>query len=196
MALSVSLNMGGYDAATRDMLELDVAFTIQSNPVQFSHGESVTCNGVALPGYGTNFDLKVPSEVFSGKLVTCTYAAGKTSATFSFTCPLAPAIFAPQEHAKVPHSKQTAISYRISQDQPFYLIAIGPGPTTGTITKAWTPTGTSQPNPAILNTSAFQPGVGDIALTQFITLSDLRSPDFRLVQSVGNAEYEIEVTWV
>ncbi len=160
---------------------------------QFTAGESVSCNGMALSGSGTNFYLQVPAEVLSGKLITCIYTSGKNSAPFSFTAPLAPAILSPKEHARVPHSKRTPITYRISQDREFYVIAIGPP--TGGMTKAWTPTTTEQPNPVLLDTSAFQPGDGSIALNQLFPLSDLRGPDFQSVQGNGGAEYEIQVTW-
>ncbi|HEY7124598.1 MAG TPA: hypothetical protein VH540_11650 [Ktedonobacterales bacterium] len=193
LALSLYLQLGGYEAEDRDIAELNVSFTSQGGLVQFTAGESVSCNGMTLPGYGTNFNLKVPSEVFSGKLVTCVYTSGKTSATFSFTAPLAPVILSPKENARVPHSKRTPVTYRISQDREFYVIAIGP--TTGGMTKAWTPTATRQPNPVLLDTSAFQPGAGSIAMNQLFPLSDLRGPDFQSVQGNGGAEYEIQVTW-
>jgi hypothetical protein len=193
--LFLSLNIGGYDAATRNMMELNMHFEIEGSIVQFPTGrERISCNGVALTNYRAAFDLKVSSEVFSGKRVTCTYTSGAASANFSFTCPLAPAILSPQEHAQVSHSRRTPVNYRASQDQTFYIIAIGP--TTGGMTKAWTPTGTSQLNPAILDTSAFQPGSGSITLVQYLAHSDLRGPDFHSVQWHGDAQYGIEVTWV
>jgi hypothetical protein len=193
--LFVSLNIGGQEADIRDMMELDVHFEIEGSIVRFPTGrERVVCNGVVLPNYRANFDLKVPSEVFSGKHVTCTYISGAASATFSFTCPLAPIIFSPQENAHVPRSQHTAINYRASQDQALYIIAIGP--TTGGMTKAWTPTGTSLPNPVVLDTSAFQPGSGSITMRQYLTYSDLRGPDFHSVQWYGDAEYGIQVIWV
>ncbi len=193
--LFLSLNIGGQEANIRDMMELNVHFEIEGSIVQFpTDRERVSCNGVALHNYRAVFDLKVPSEVFSGKHVTCTYTSGAASGTFSFTCPLAPVILSPQDNERVPHSKHTAVSYRISQDQEFYIIAIGP--TTGGMTKAWTPTAASQPNPVILDTSAFQPGAGSIALNQLFPLSDLRGPGFHSVQGNGGAQYGIEVTWV
>ncbi len=87
-------------------------------------------------------------------------------------------------------SKHTLVSYRVSQEWAFYIIAIGP-----TI-KAWTPTAAAQPNPMMLDTSTFPPGPGSIALNQFFTLSDLRGPEFQAVKGQGGATYAIQVTWV
>jgi hypothetical protein len=189
--LSLSLTIGGYDAATRDVTELDIVFMHQRRAVQFVAGEHITCNGLTVPGLGANFNLKVPSETFSGKLVTCTYSSGKTSATFSFTSPLAPAILSPQDGARVARGTQTPVRYRVSPDGSYYVIALGPSQ------KAWTPTSAALPDPALLNTSAFSAGPGSIVLNQYFTLTDLRGPAFHSVQqSSGTAVYAIAVTWV
>jgi hypothetical protein len=190
LALSVNLGFGGYDAATRDTAELDVVFASRGRTVQFVAGERLACNGLALPSYGTNFDLKVPYELFSSKLVTCTYTSGTRAATFSFTAPLAPAILSPPDGAQVARSSQTPVTYRLSPDWAFSLVALGFS------TKAWTPTALSQPNPVLLNTSTLAPGTGSLALNQFFTLSDLRGPAFQAVEGRGGAAYAIQVTWV
>lgn len=190
LALFMSLTIGGYDTATRDITELDVAFTHQGRSVQFIAGEHISCNSLAVPGYGSNFDLKAPSEIFSGKLITCMYTSGKTSATFTFTAPLAPTILSPHENAQVTHSSRMPVRYRISQDWAFYVIALDPPK------KAWTPEAAAQPNPVLLDTSAFSPGPGSIAIHQFFTLPDLRGPEFQSAQGQGSAEYGIQVTWV
>jgi len=191
LALYLNLTIGGYDASTRDITELDIGFLHQGRGVQFVAGEHITCNGLTIPSFGANFNLKAPSATFSGKLVTCVYYSGKTSATFSFTAPLAPAILSPQEGAQVRRGRQTPVSYRVSPDGPYYVIALDAPQ------KAWTPTSASQPNPVMLNTSAFPAGPGSIAINQFFTLPDLRGPAFQSVQEgAGNAQYEIAVNWV
>jgi hypothetical protein len=191
LALSLTLIIGGYDASTRDITELNVTFTHQGRLVRFMAGEQIACNGIALPGYGSNFNLKVPSVVFSGKLVTCIYTSGTTSATFSFTAPLAPTILSPQENAQITRSSRTRVSYRLSPDWAYYVIALGPPK------KAWTPEAPAQPNPVLLDTSAFSPGAGSIAIHQFFTVRDLSGPDFQSVQEQeGDAIYAIQVTWV
>jgi hypothetical protein len=190
LALSLFLMIGGYDAPTRDMTQLTVTFTHQGRLVRFVAGEQISCNGIALPGYGSTFNLQVRSEVFSGKLVTCTYTSGATSAPFTFTAPLDPTILSPQENVQVPRGLRTAVSYRLSPGGPFYVIALGPN------SKAWTPTATSQPNPVILDTSAFQPGPGAIAINQNVLLPDLRGPQFQSVHGQGSAIYQIQLTWI
>ena len=132
----------------------------------------------------------MPAALFSGKLVTCTYTSGTRAATFTFTAPLAPAIIAPRDDAQVARSPQTPVTYRLSPDWAFYVIALGPS------RKAWTPTALSQPNPVLLNTSALSPGPGSVALNQFFTLSDLRGSEFQAVEGRGEATYAIQVTWV
>jgi hypothetical protein len=184
------MTVGGYDAATTDTTELDVVFASQGRTVRFVAGERLVCNGLDLPNYGTNFDLKVPAALFSGKLVTCTYTSRARAATFTFTAPLAPAILSPQDGAQVARSRQTPVTFRLSPDWAFYVIALGPS------TKAWTPTALPQPNPVLLNTSALSPGPGSVALNQFFTLSDLRGPEFQAVDGRGQATYAIQVTWV
>jgi hypothetical protein len=188
--LSLNLMIGGYGADTRDTVELNITFMHQGHTVQFMTGEHISCNGLPIQGYGANFNGKASTAVFAGQPITCIYTSGDTSATFSFTAPLAPAILSPQENAQVTRSTRTPIRYRISQDQPFYVIALGPN------TKAWTPTAANQPNPATLDTSAFQPGAGAIALNQSFTLADLSAPDFQSAQGQGNAVYEMQVNWV
>jgi hypothetical protein len=190
LALSLSLQLGRYDAATRDTAEMDITFSHQGHAVKLVAGEHISCDGVALPSYGTNFDVKWPAEVVSGHVVTCTYTSGNASATFTFTAPLAPAILSPQEGALVSRSRYTLVSYRISQAWAFYAIALGPS------IKAWTPWAAGQPNPVTLDTSGFPPGGGSLALNQFFTLADLRGPAFGSVEGRGGAQYAIQVSWV
>jgi hypothetical protein len=189
LALALYLTVSGYDAATRDTTEVDVVFASQGRTVRFVAGERLACNGLGLPSYGTNFDLKVPAQLFSGKLITCTYTSGTRVATFTFTAPLAPAILSPHDDAPVARSPQTPVAYRLAPDWAYSVIALGPS------TKAWTPTARAQPNPVLVNTSALSPGPGSIALTQFFTLSDLRGSEFLAVEGRGEATYAIPVTW-
>ena len=82
------------------------------------------------------------------------------------------------------------LTYRLSPDHDYYVIALDPPQ------KAWSPTAAHQPNPILLNTSAFPPAPGSIALNQFFTLSDLHAPSLQSAQGQGSAEYAIQVTWV
>ncbi len=178
LALSVNLGFGGYDAVT-----------LGDSRAPAAHREVVGC-----PGWRNQespaFMRAECQELFSSKLVTCTYTSGTRAATFSFTAPLAPAILSPQDGAQVARSSQTPVTYRLSPDWAFSLVALGFS------TKAWTPTALSQPNPVLLNTSALSPGTGSLALNQFFTLSDVRGPAFEAVEGRGGAIYAIQVTWV
>src|SRR5215831_16859443 len=52
LALSLHLNIGGYDAATRDITQLNVGFLHQGNLVQFQADERLSCNGTNLTRTG------------------------------------------------------------------------------------------------------------------------------------------------
>ena len=189
-APTVSLMLGGYIPATRDSATLGISFEIKGQAIQFVGNERMTCNGTAMQRFGGNFEATLSLAAIAGQLVTCTYISGHTSATLTFTAPIAPAILSPQDNAQVPRSANTLVSYRAAQDAPFYIIALGP------TKKAWTPTAANQPNPVILDTSAFLPGSGFIALTQTFTLSDFRWTGFQSVSGAGGAQEQIAVTWV
>ncbi len=184
------LSVGGYDASTRDITEMAITFSSQGRPIQFVAGETVTCNGVALQREGGIFDVKLSTDTFAGKLVTCTYRSGRSSATIAFVAPVAPAILSPDPNVEVARSDRTLVTFRIGgQSTMFYVIALGPN------TKAWSyPRGT-RPTQTFLDTSAFSPGPGFIALSQSFDLPDLRGTGFQLLEAHGQATQQISVTW-
>jgi len=65
----------------------------------------------------------------------------------------------------------------------FYVIALGPN-TKGT-----------RPTQTFLDTSAFSPGPGFIALSQSFDLPDLRGTGFQSLEAHGQATQQISVTW-
>lgn len=190
LAVSLHLSVGGYDASTRNLTELAIMFSSQGRWVQFVADESVTCNGIALPRGGGTFDVKVPSDTFAGRLVTCTYMSGRSSATIAFTAPVAPAILSPQENVEIARSPRTAVTFRIGgRSTMFYVIALGPN------TKAWSEPAGTRPTQALLDTSAFSPGPGFVALNQFFDLPDLHGTGFQALEAHGQATQQISVTW-
>ncbi len=191
LAVSLNLSVGGYDASTRDVTELAISFFSQGRRVQLVADERVTCNGIALPRGGGTFDVKVSTDTFAGKLVTCAYMSGRSSATITFTAPVAPAILSPKANVELARSSRTAVTFRIGgHSTMFYVIALGPS------SKAWSYPAGSSPTRALLDTSAFAPGPGFVALNQFFDLPDLRGPGFQSLDAHGQATQQNSVTWV
>ncbi len=174
LAVSLNLSVGGYDASTRNLTELAIMFTSRGRWVQ-----------------GGTFDLKVSTDTFAGKLVTCTYMSGRSSATITFTAPVAPAILSPRENVELARSVRTAVTFRISgHSTMFYVIALGRS------SKAWSYPAGSSPTRALLDTSAFAPGPGFVALNQSFDLPDLRGTGFQSLDAHGQATQQNSVTWV
>ncbi len=191
LALSLHLTVGGYDASTRNTTEIGIGFSSQGRAVRFAADERMTCNGAAGIRGGGGFDFKLPTEALAGKAVSCTYTSGKTSATVTFTTPVALAILSPQEHAQVTRGKSTVVRFRVGgSNTMFYAIALGPN------TKSWTYPVGNPPTQAILDTSAFAPGKGFIALSQHFSLPDLHGAGFASLDGQGTAAQQIEVAWV
>jgi hypothetical protein len=191
LGVSLNLSVGGYDASTRNLTELAISFSSQGRWVQFVADERVTCNGIALPRGGGTFDLKVATDTFAGKLVTCTYMSGRSSATITFTAPVAPAILSPRENLALARSTMTAVTFRIGgHSTMFYVIALGRS------SKAWSYPAGSSPTRALLDTSAFAPGPGFVALNQSFDLPDLRGTGFQSLDAHGQATQQNSVTWV
>jgi hypothetical protein len=191
LAASVYLSVGGYDAPSRNVTELAISFSSQGRLVQLVADESVTCNGIALPRGGGTFDVKVSTDTFAGKRVTCTYRSGRSLGTIAFTAPVAPAILSPHENVEIARSTRTAVTFRIGgHSTMFYVIALGRN------SKAWSePVGTT-PTQALLDTSAFLPGPGFVAMNQFFDLPDLHGTGFQSVDAQGQATEQISVTWI
>jgi len=191
LALSLYLTVGGYDSSTRNMTEMAISFSSRGRRVQFVADERVTCNGVALQRGGGTFDVKVSSDTFSGKLVTCTYASGRSATTATFTMPVAPTIVSPQDNVELARSTKTAVTFRIGgHSTMFYVIALGP------TSKVWSYPAGTRPTQALLDTSAFSPGPGFVALSQSFDLPDLHGTGFQSVDAQGSATQQNRVTWV
>jgi len=183
--------IGGYDPAGWNMSELGIGLSSQSRALRFVADERVACNGAVADRGGGIFDLKVPTDAVAGRVITCTYTSGKSSATFAFTAQPALAILSPGEHTQVTRSTKTPVTFRVGgQTTTFCVIAVGPG------SKAWSyPSGTS-PTETILDTSRFSAGPGFITLSQSFALPDLHWSSFPSVEGRGQAVLQFAVTWV
>ena len=190
LALSLYVDMGGYVGADRDITEMAISFSSNGHLVQFVADERMACNGVSLPRGGGTFDTKLPTPTLAGKPVTCTYTSGQSSATLTFTAPPALAILSPEEQATLSRSAKTLVRFRVGgQSTMFYVIALGPNK------KAWSYPVGNAPTEVVLDTSAFSPGPGFIALSQSFTLRDLHGTGFESLEGRGDAVQQIAVTW-
>lgn len=186
----LAVTMGGYDAATRDMTQLHVGFAAGGRPVQFIADERVVCNGVTLQRFVGSFDAMVPTTTVAGKLLSCTYTSGHSSATFTLTVPAAPAILAPRNHAQVPREAQTVVQYRLPAGTVSGVVALAPA---GKATADQGAAGNSQ---TLLDTRLLSPGSGSVALAMDLTLPNMPNPGFKSLRVRGEAMTMVAVTWV
>ncbi len=198
LTAQIHLTIGGYDPASQNFAELSIVFVHQGRWVQFVRGERLVCNGIALPGPGTAFDLKVPAAAIAGKQVSCIYTSGARSATLAFTVPPRPRILSPSDGSEIRRSHTTLVRFSVGgQNTMFYITAIGQG------SKSWVyPFGdpptqgtTNQPTSVTLDTNALASGSGSITLVQSFTLADVRGAGFQQVKANGDAVHVISVSW-
>src|SRR5260221_713924 len=117
LTVFVAVQIGGYDAVTRDKTTIDLLFSSKGRAVQFAGSEHLVCNGKALPLHGRPEDSQIagPTSALEGQTFHCTYSAGHTSATLTFTVPHTPTISVPRDQARLPRSKSDDDGGGISQ---------------------------------------------------------------------------------
>ncbi len=191
---AISVAIGGYDRTTRDMTSIRLAFGFHERTVQFAGNEHLMCNGTAIPLHGqfASFQIaEAPTSTLEGRTFTCTYSASGASATLTLTVPQAPAILSPQDQARVPRSTHTLITYEVQGGKLLGIVALGPGG------KAIAQLDTPRNMQATVNTSAFPPGAGSIALTQQLAPQVTQTGvPFASLFTGGTAVAMIAVTWV
>ena len=195
---AISVAIGGYDRTSRDMTSIRLAFGFHERTVQFAGNEHLMCNGTAIPLHDqiASFQIaEAPTRTLEGRTFTCTYSASGASATLTFTVPQAPAILSPQDQARVPRGTHTLITYEVQGGKGLGIVALGPG--VGPGGKAIAQLDTPRNLQATVNTSAFPPGAGTIALTQQLApqVTQTGMP-FASLFTGGTAVAMIAVTWV
>lgn len=190
----VNVTMGGYDRTTREQTTIGLGFASNGRLVQFAGQERLTCNGTSLPLNNRIAVFQVAEALTSslaGKTFSCTYRAGTTSATLTFTIPHAPVIRSPQDLAHVPRNVNTLISYHVQGGQLLGIVALGAG------AKAIAHLATPGIMQATVDTSAFPPGNGSISLTQTLDPQATQTGvPFKSLGATGTAMTTVAVTWV
>lgn len=192
LALSVGVNMGGYDASTRDKTSIDVFLQHDGRPVQFIKGEHVDCGGVPLTRFTGSFEGGYSTAAIAGEVMTCAYTTGRHSATFTFRIPQALLVLSPREHERVPHGPNTVISYEGGADNKPWVVAISPN------WKAFAKPDTITSNSAMLDTSPLLTGDGSITLTDpnNVPLAGIQGTQFHSIDGSSRRVTSVAVVWI
>jgi hypothetical protein len=191
VSVSVHLNLGGYDPATRDRTMIDVNFEHLGHPVQFVADEHVVCGGVALQRFTGSFEGTLFTASIAGRPMTCTYTSGRQSAPISFYVPHAPVILSPSDRERVPHGASTTIRYTADPDTTLWVVALSPHAKAVAKPESITPTG------AAMDTTALQSGAGTIALTEpSLPLNELQGAQFQSATGSAWAATVVVVEWI
>lgn len=186
LELGIFVMLGGYDAASRDQVMVELNFTSGGSIVRLVAGERIACGGHQVQGAGnTNWQISAAS----GETLTCTYISGATTATFSFTIPHAPVILTPHDQAQVARSATTTVTY--STDGPvFSVVALS------TASKAFPSPSAVGSTSSTFDTHALAPGKGTIVLTQYLDQIGLHAPAFKAAQGHAQTIAQITVNWI
>jgi hypothetical protein len=189
-----NVNMGGY-GADREKTMVGLSFLSHENVAQLIGHEQLMCNRKAMPVHQQYalFQLAdAPTRTLEGKTMSCTYRAGNTSTTFSFTVPRAPVIRSPQDGARLHRSARTVVTYDydVQAGKLLGIVALGPGAKTFNLD---TP-GRMQ---VTLDTNAFPTGEGSLSLSQALAPSVTRTgAPFQSLDAEGMVEAQVAVTWI
>jgi len=187
------MQIGGYDAQTRDKTTLGFLFSSKNRTVWFVGSEQLICNGKAVSLHTQPEDPQIvqPTNVLEGQPFHCTYTTGHTSATLIFTVPRTPTISAPQNQARLPRSKNTLVIYNTQGGTLMGIVALG------SLAKAIARLATPHPGQATIDTSSFPTGPGSIALTETLPSSITQTgTPFSSLGSRADVLVTINVTWI
>ncbi len=187
----VSVAMGGYDHATREMTTINLIFTSNGRVVQFAGHEQLMCNGNAMFLHNSPAqNIEGTTSTLAGQTFHCIYSAGSTSAILTFVIPRAPVIRSPQDQAQLPRSTNTVITYETPSGTLMGLVALTPS------SKAIARLNTPSVGQATIDTSAFPAGAGSISLTETLNVQATQSgAPFASLKAGGMGVAMIEVRW-
>ena len=189
LAVTVAINMGGYEAATRDKTLIDIFFQHGGRPVRFVAGEGVTCGAVRLKW---SFKAEFVTSAVAGKPIICLYTSAHASAPITFQIPHALAILTPRDHEQVQTGAKTVVTYGGVTDSNTWVVALGSNSKAVARPENVTSAG------ATLDTTALGSGEGSIALTDpnNFPLAAIQAPKFQSVQGSARRMTMVAVTWV
>lgn len=192
LTVSVNVTIGGDDATTHNMTTIFLNFTSQDRLVQFAGHEQLVCNGKALPLHARSDDQQItgPSNSLGGQTFRCTYSAGHTNATLTFTVPHAPILHAPKNQTHLPRSNSTIMTYDTQGETLSGIVALTSS------SKAIASLDTPSMGQATLDTSSFSAGAGTIALTETLNVQVTQTgTPFASLIGRGNGVALLDVTW-
>lgn len=192
LTVFVALNMGGYDAATRDKTLVDVNFQHGGRLVEFIAGERVTCNDVALKRFTGSFEGEFLTASIAGKSMSCVYKSRQQSAPFTVGVPQALVILAPLDHEQVRRSPHTTVRYSGGLETNLWVVALS------TNAKAVAQSNDITATSATLDTRALGAGEGSIALTDpsSLPLTAIQGAQFQSDGGSARRMTMVAVVWV
>lgn len=188
LAVSVALNLGGYDLATRDQALLDVMFQHDGRPVRFVAGERVTCGGVAMKAYVGSFESHLSIATVAARNLSCTYSWKGGSAPLVIGVPSALTVLVPMEHQAVARGRETVVRFAGATGGEIWVVALSPS------AKANATTTIGQ---AVLDTTRLAAGEGSIAVTDAnnIALTSVQGPAFQSLTGSLRRMTSVAVVW-
>jgi hypothetical protein len=187
----VYIDLGGYDAATRDRALIDIGFTSGGRPVKFAGGQQLKCNGSSTNLFTGSFELSLSAPAVAGTSMTCLYTNGQESTPLTFRVPVGPVFLSPREHDIVPRSALTTVTYKTEPSSWLTVVAFGGPPDMKASARPEATTATQ----ATLDTTALHPGSGPIWLAEEFAPLVVTGPLFRSVAGGAHAISMVEVTW-
>lgn len=175
--------------ASPSFVTISALFVYQDVPVHFTHGETITCNGVPLT-FQPNLYLsdQIPARK-PNTPYTCIYSRDGAHTEFVFEAIPAPVFTTPKDGDTVARQSNFTITYTPFGNGATIQADADNGPHTNE-------RGGQQPDTGRftgLNTLALRPGSGTITLTRSTTLTLYTA--FHSAKVQGSATTRIDVIW-
>lgn len=195
LAVFISINVGGYDLATRNKAVLDINFQHTGRPVNLVAGEKLTCSTLKLTwhyGGGFEFEFEVGANGISATAIACTYDSHGRSAPLIIPLPPILEVVSPVDHAGISRGPSTIVRYRGAKEGGMWVVALSSN------AKASAEVADMTATEAILDTSRLTAGEGSIALTDpnNFPLVGIDGPSFQSVQGSARRSTFVPVVWM
>jgi hypothetical protein len=161
--------------------------------VQFAHGESLSCNGVALPDQSLGFGARVPVPILTTRAYDFDYHHDGTDTDYQWTVSPRdiPDLLQPEEGHTAPRANPLTITYT-----PAYGSGWSIGATAGTAaTSVSSAANTPDTGSVVVNASSLPSGLGYISLVRSLDSDAVNTPFHSLHISYIVASRNFQVTW-
>ena len=193
LSITVNLNMGGPDVASRAKTLLDIGFQHGGRPVQFVAGESVTCNGSQLKAFGGGwFESEFATNRIAGQALGCTYGWHGHSTPFALDVPPALVVTAPADNERVNHNGRLVVRYTGATNSDVWLVGLSPTSKAQSLPTEITATS------AVIDTRSLGTGDGLLSLTDgnTIALANVSGSAFTSVGGWVRRQTVVPVVWI